>query len=394
MLQPPKNLNFGRITEFEGLRALLAWWVFVGHALVFSGFTTSSSLPIFVSWLLENGYAVDVFIILSGFVIFLLLDTNLNKSYAQFMIERFFRIYPIYIIALLFGIASLTIQSDVFTNASWNDPTISNIHLRIISNGNNNFISHLISHVFLIHGMIPDQLLADSSLTFISQSWSLSLEWQFYLIAPLLIILLRNSNSLWISLLLLTVTVLSRILFSKFSFGFGAFLPIKMEFFVVGILSYYFYRFTQSSKRFASVNTLLLLLLSAIIGIISLSFFPSKIVSGRAIPIAIWLLVLSAAIARSKNSKFKIFCLISDFLNHPFLQYLGKFSYSTYLFHLLIIYPLLWFVMVVSPNADKSIVLLVLLLLGTVSTIVVSLTTYRFLEKPFISFGKRLSERI
>ncbi|MGA7936760.1 MAG: acyltransferase family protein, partial [Kovacikia sp.] len=111
MLQKTKGLTFRRITEFEGLRALLAWWFFLGHALVFSGFTDSKSLPIFASWLLENGYAVDVFIILSGFVIFLLLDTNPHKSYAQFIVERLFRIYPIFLVALLVGVALTPLQA-------------------------------------------------------------------------------------------------------------------------------------------------------------------------------------------------------------------------------------------------------------------------------------------
>jgi peptidoglycan/LPS O-acetylase OafA/YrhL len=390
MLQTKKSQSFERITEFEGLRAVLAWWVFLGHALVFSGFTDPNSLPIFGSWLLGNGYAVDIFIILSGFVIFLLLDTNPDKSYCKFMIERFFRVYPVFIIALLIGIASLPLESAVFAHAKWSDPIINTIHLRIIENGNSNFIAHLISHIFLIHGMIPDQLLPDSSLTFISQSWSLSLEWQFYLIAPLLIIVIRSTHSLWLSLSFLILTIISRTLFSQFSFGFGSFLPMKIEFFVVGIFSYYFYKFTQ--EKTYSGNIMPLALLMATIGISLLIYFPDKIVSSRAIPIAIWMIVLSAAITRSTKSKLKLFGLISNFLNQAFLQNLGKISYSVYLIHLLIIYPLLWLIMMAFSDANKIVVLLVLLLFGITITTIVSFALYEIVEKPCISFGKKLSK--
>jgi peptidoglycan/LPS O-acetylase OafA/YrhL len=49
------------IPELEGLRGLLALWVFIFHAIRFSG--------LHVPLLSEGGLAVEVFILLSGFMI-------------------------------------------------------------------------------------------------------------------------------------------------------------------------------------------------------------------------------------------------------------------------------------------------------------------------------------
>lgn len=49
------------------------------------------------------GYAVDVFIILSGFVIFYLLDHQ-HLSYRVFICRRFFRLAPLFFLVVLIAI--------------------------------------------------------------------------------------------------------------------------------------------------------------------------------------------------------------------------------------------------------------------------------------------------
>ncbi|MBC4671612.1 acyltransferase [Klebsiella quasipneumoniae] len=84
------------IRELEGLRGIMALWVVFGHSL--------ASLPAFSTRIPPtalNSYAVDVFIILSGFVIFFMLD-NKKQVYSDYITQRFFRIFPIYIFAFFF----------------------------------------------------------------------------------------------------------------------------------------------------------------------------------------------------------------------------------------------------------------------------------------------------
>jgi len=56
-----------RLAELDALRCFLSWWVVLDHLLLFSGYRYET-LPSFVRILERGDYAVDVFIILSGFV--------------------------------------------------------------------------------------------------------------------------------------------------------------------------------------------------------------------------------------------------------------------------------------------------------------------------------------
>ena len=62
-----------RINELESLRGVLALWVVVGHILPSAGILDTAMGPF--KFLAKGELAVDVFIIMSGFFIFYLLDT-------------------------------------------------------------------------------------------------------------------------------------------------------------------------------------------------------------------------------------------------------------------------------------------------------------------------------
>ena len=87
-----------RLPELDGLRGLLAVWVWLYHAPYISG--DWNSLPEVVRTFLGGDKAVDVFIILSGFVISLLLLRE-REPYRTFLWRRFLRLYPVYIVCLV-----------------------------------------------------------------------------------------------------------------------------------------------------------------------------------------------------------------------------------------------------------------------------------------------------
>jgi hypothetical protein len=45
--------------------------------------------------------------------------------------------------------------------------------------------SHWVAHISMLHGAIPTEILPGASRTVLAPSWSISLEWQFYILAPL-----------------------------------------------------------------------------------------------------------------------------------------------------------------------------------------------------------------
>ncbi|HIE40067.1 MAG TPA: acyltransferase [Thiomicrorhabdus sp.] len=130
------------------------------------------SIPSWMSFILSSDKAVDIFFLLSSF----LLSYGLLKVYhkrqsiniGRFYLHRFFRIYPLFLVALLlYGLAD---PHKLFTEGWYSLLFIENIFSK---------------------GIIPVQ-------------WSLSIEVQFYLILPFLILFLVKQRRpiLWLSILI------------------------------------------------------------------------------------------------------------------------------------------------------------------------------------------------
>src|SRR4026209_1050430 len=84
------------IKEFDGLRGLLAMWVFATHILELGPYASAAAL-------IRAHLAVDIFIILSGFVIFHLLSTG--EDYRAFITRRWFRLFPVFAVCFLIALA-------------------------------------------------------------------------------------------------------------------------------------------------------------------------------------------------------------------------------------------------------------------------------------------------
>ena len=72
---------------------------------------------------------------------------------------------------------------------------------RLLASNHEYFLAHALAHLTMLHGAISNALLPFSQLAFNSPAWSLSLEWQFYLVAPFAIMLARRPQTyLWVAL--------------------------------------------------------------------------------------------------------------------------------------------------------------------------------------------------
>jgi len=86
-------------------------------------------------------------------------------------------------------------------------------------------MSHLLAHLTLLHGALPHNILPASEYMFLAPAWSLSLEWQFYLIAPIWIWALCRFPLTTVSLTLIGFLAYNFLLASMFyspSFLLGA----------------------------------------------------------------------------------------------------------------------------------------------------------------------------
>ena len=104
--------NPQRINLFEALRGLLAFWVLFAHVGLFAAIIPSIGGPMklfgYFSYTARHG--VEVFMVLSGFVIFFLLNKS-QETYGVFLFRRFFRLVPVFFLTLLAGVLLNPIQN-------------------------------------------------------------------------------------------------------------------------------------------------------------------------------------------------------------------------------------------------------------------------------------------
>lgn len=348
----------------------MAWWVVAQHFLQFSG--TASVAP---AWLLRGDWAVNVFMILSGFVItHLVLEQR--EPFWPYIRRRAFRIVPIY----WFSLVAALVASSVFQLA-WVTPWVGSVQMQVdrISLVDENFITHLILHISLMHGLFSDYILPYSSSAILSPAWSLSLEWQFYLVAPFLVLSLAKPGfkrwAITISLLLISAALK---LYPEKLWQYPAFFPLSTHFFLLGIFSRVALLQIQKSKNWG-------------LPVAAILVWPLPV--GFSVPALIWLVFLYASLTewqgagRTMPSPIheKIIRMVTE---NRFAVFLGQASYSTYLIHVPFLVLVAWLFRTSTGEWSKEI--------ATFSAVVsflflvpLSRFLYRFVEMPFIRLGRK-----
>lgn len=360
------------IKEFEGLRGLMAMWVVVGHWATTVGISLDPLHP-----KLHNAYAVDVFILLSGFAITALIESK-KESYAPYIIRRFFRIFPVYLFFFIVSVVLIDFTHEAFSSAP--DSFMKDNRVKIAESSIQYAPYHIVAHLFAAHSLIPDVILPDTAYAFLGQAWSISLEWQFYIIAPFVIAFIKKRQTL----LSCAIALIGTGLMVLYSYVAPAgFIGRHYEFFMIGIASYYAISFL-TGDRSDKVSSSLIWLAVLAISMLLLSFRSDAI-----IPYVIWLGVLYVVVgAYRKMDVFSI--LVSRALTSKPAMFLGKMSYSIYLSHMIVIVCVLT---VLNRYSGISLELHALLLFcSTVPlTILLSWLTYTYIEKPFMDMGKSLA---
>lgn len=92
-----------KFVSVESLRGWMAWWVVLGHAIHLSGTGSFFSHYPF-KLLLAGGVGVNVFMVISGFVIMHLLEQQ-RETYGQYLFRRGWRLLPMMMALVLLSIA-------------------------------------------------------------------------------------------------------------------------------------------------------------------------------------------------------------------------------------------------------------------------------------------------
>lgn len=179
------------VPVIDSFRALSFLWVFGFHTLyILRYFLPDETIASFykqtssLTFLWRGSMGVDVFFVISGFLISLILMEEYDKSgkiaIGNFYKRRFLRLMPVYYLALLVILVGYPPEFEPFQSkngaASWSN------FLYV-----NNYVSY--ENQFMLW------------------SWSLAVEEQFYLIYPLLFVLLIRKPRVFLAVLVVTFLV-------------------------------------------------------------------------------------------------------------------------------------------------------------------------------------------
>jgi peptidoglycan/LPS O-acetylase OafA/YrhL len=369
----------------------MAWWVVLGHALQLAGFWTPQDtsdyfrggdwsfklLEKLINFLLHAHSAVNVFIILSGFVITHLLIVK-NESYLDFISRRFFRLAPAMYFSIFLAIVVFDFYKLAYTGLSFSGDT--SMRLARIFEQENNFFIHLFNHLTLIHSIFPQEVIPYSPTTFLAPAWSIGLEWQFYLIAPLLLFYIKRSQN---AIIVATVLLLIVRYFVQHSSGLhwqynSLFFKVP-DYFLVGILSRLIIERLQTGKQFADIAILLA-------GLMFLQDAYSTF---------IWLMILGLIFYEMGHLDIdsKIFKKgLNIFFFNNVITNIGKWSYSTYLIHIPVFSLLVGgYAYSTNPLDLTRQTALLILLISLPIVLILSRVMYAYVELPSMNF---ISNRI
>lgn len=292
-------------SALDGLRGGAALWVVVGHV--------SQNIAGFGGF--HSGIAVDLFIMISGFLMYALHSSDAWDKPQSFAVKRIFRLLPLYWIVLLISFLTLPWFSMFLDVVRHGKPSW------VLDGGVDNFLIHLT----LLHGLVPT--LAQSTSI---PDWSLSLEAQFYLIFPLLALGFRVLGTFKTIAATLVLQIMVLTVFPEFFQSYPVFyaaLPLKMHIFVAGMLI----ACAFSDARFRSRY----LAMAIVCAVLPLKSAPYEVLALRGcVAILLALAILP--------SRYDLIIKLKALSSSSLAEFFGRVSYSVYLIHLPIVYGVLF----------------------------------------------------
>jgi peptidoglycan/LPS O-acetylase OafA/YrhL len=345
------------IPGLNGLRALAVSFVVFYHWTPPSFF----GLDILMKVLPDGRFGVNLFFVLSGFLISSILFIEKGKisdSYTpkqiirKFYIRRLLRIFPIYYLTLL--LVYFLEAPDFNQNLIYYFSYTENFHLVLRKAGD-----------FFMH------------------AWSLSVEEQFYLFWPLIILFLDRGKILKVLVFFIFLAPIFSFIQSAYFHNYWFFLtPSCLDGFGMGALVAYYYTEDnlQALKKGVKMVLPIVILFYVYWQVEPMGHFQYLIRFFDSI-------ISAAAILFCLSHRYHAF--INLFLENRVMRSIGMISYGIYLFH----YPLPYFFHRIKSNAGYSEHIdnsfaeygsMVLILLA------ISFFSWYFFEKPVLSLKNRI----
>jgi peptidoglycan/LPS O-acetylase OafA/YrhL len=226
----------------------------------------------------------------------------------------------------------------------------------------------------LLFGIIPEKILPQAPFTLLAPAWSITLEWQYYLLAPFLAWFVRRP----VGLLALGIVGCVDMVYSHY--WVGAFLPQKLPLFLVGIGSFHLYANAEYLKHFRLRLNVFAALIAA-----------TLIVGWHWLALLIWIIVFGCVLADQNLKNEKFLQIPRQFLLQPALQFVGKISYPLYLVHWPIIIFLMAGIISWRPDISAGTALVTMLAVGLPIILFASWLLHKWVEKPLMQYGKKFT---
>jgi peptidoglycan/LPS O-acetylase OafA/YrhL len=361
-----------RFIGLDGLRGLMCLWVVIGHSITMAGLELDKDS--FFGKVLGKGLAVDVFFIISGFVITLLLLSK-DVPFSKYIKQRVLRIFPAYLLFLF--LSALILNETVFVLQNFpEDIEKTADRLKYATASLKDFKLHFFTHLFMLHGITPSFILSNPTYTIMGQAWSLTLQFQFFILAPLFIFILRK-HVCFLVLFVMLILASSQFFFGVM--GHRSFFLVNSNMFFVGMFSAILLNFNKMNKL---TNTNFYSAL--IIFLLSISIY--QWVNDRffgIIPIIIWSICFFIEVSATTSPLQSFYRVI---LTNRISIFLGNISYSMYCSHMFFLYAVSY--VLIKSNTDLAFYTPIMLIAPFLFTVVASYFSYEYIEKYFITFGK------
>ncbi len=304
-IEPTKKI---KVEELESVRGIAAVLVVLYHLPNWNPFI--HNLPV----IHNAGFMVDLFFVLSGFVIFTAYHSKLRQwsDILRFQFLRFGRLYPVHIFMLLVYLMIETLKyvlQTKFAIASLSKPPFED----------NNFYAFL-REVFLIKAFWPNE----TAMTFNSPAWSISAEFYTYLIFAIITLCLEKIKT-FVFIGLASISIFALFLYQPEHYNFM--LRCLAGFFTGCTIAGWInkYHGTEITLPVYTIPASLILILS--VTLFADGFYGYGLVIYPASA------MLIAGLLLSRKNIFK------KFLSNHWLVWLGTVSYSLYMAH----GAILWF---------------------------------------------------
>lgn len=362
------------IDQLTWLRGIAAFFVIVSHTVRATEVEYNSNDEIssfFLMSLFDLGsFGVVLFFVLSGCTLYISNSDKVRykKDVITFYIKRFFRIWPAFVVSLV-----LYIGFGFVFSALYIDPQSHWVEKQFLSQYSIYDLFSYLSFTFNITG--PGGL-------FNNAYWSLPVEFQYYIIFPVIVASLRY-GVLGPVVLGLSLYLLPKLGF--FDFDRNTVFTLAFSFCGGVLVGYIYKKIKFRIKSF--IGIIILAVLVSIVAAITRSYIvlpDIPIVSGK------WnwyggiaIITVFVALVTKINLNNRI---------EMFLKHYGTISYSTYLYHNLFIAIAVLFI-IRFEIYDSSLRLFITFFFTLIASYLLATASYIYIEKPSIVFGRSIIKK-